>query len=132
MEQKIMAYESEDMLKEFIRRSFSPNDININFQNMFDKDLECLNTSLLLNDLKKLYTERNSLNSFDKNCNVIIINSKNDLILDEDSSKNFIESLNKILTKKLTLIELTNQGHCLTNLNFYQIIKKNLDDEHEK
>ena len=128
MEQKIMAYESEDMLKEFIRRSFSPNDININFQNMFDKDLECLNTSLLLNDLKKLYTERNSLNSFDKNCNVIIINSKNDLILDEDSSKNFIESLNKTLNKRPTVIELFNQGHCLTNLNFYQVINNTINN----
>ena len=63
-----------------------------------------------------------------KNCIVIIINSKNDLILDEDSSNNFIKLLNKTLTKKPTLIELSNQGHCLTNLNFYQIIKKTLDN----
>tara|TARA_A100000164_G_scaffold363981_1_gene381695 strand:- start:578 stop:1282 length:705 start_codon:yes stop_codon:yes gene_type:complete len=128
MEKKIMEFEAENMLKEFISRSFSPNDVNINFRNTFYKNLESLNNNLLLNDLKKLYTERNFIESFDKNCNVIFINSKNDLILDEDSSTNFIELLNKTLTKKTTVIELSNQGHCLTNLNFYQIIKKTLDN----
>ena len=132
MEKKIMSFEAEDMLKEFIRKSFSPNDININFQNMYYKNLENLNNNLLLNDLKKLYTNKNCLNFFEKNCNVIILNSKNDLILDQDSSNNFIELLNITLTKKPTVIELSNQGHCLSNLNFYQIIKNTLDNKYEK
>jgi len=106
--------------------------MSINFQSMFYKNLESLNNNLLLNDLKKLYTKKNSLKSFKKNCNVIIINSKNDLILDQDSSDDFIELLKKTLTKKPTLIELDNQGHCLTNLNFYQIIKRTLDNKYEK
>ena len=124
MEKKIKSFEAEIMLKEFIHRSFLPNNMTINFQNIFYKNLEGLNNNLLLNDLKKLYTDKNSLKSFEKNCNVIVINSKNDLILDQDSSNNFIELLNKTLIKKPTVIELSNQGHCLTNLNFYQIIKK--------
>ena len=128
MEQKIISFEAKEMLKKFIHRSFFPNDMNINFENMFLKNLESLNNNLLLNDLKKLYSDKNSLESIQKNCIVIIINSKNDLILDEDSSNNFIKLLNKTLTKKPTLIELSNQGHCLTNLNFYQIIKKTLDN----
>ena len=132
MEKKIISFEGEDMLKEFISRSFSPNDININFQNMFYKNLDDLNNNLLLKDLKKLYIDKNSLESLDKSCNVIVINSKNDLILDQDSSKNFINLLNKKLTKKPTVIELSNQGHCLTNLNFYQIIKKTLGNKYEK
>jgi pimeloyl-[acyl-carrier protein] methyl ester esterase len=132
MEKKIMLFEAEVMLKEFIRRSFLPNNMSINFQTMFYKNLENLNNNLLLSDLKKLYTDKNSLKSFEKNCNVIIINSKNDLILDQDSSDDFIELLKKTLTKKPTLIELDNQGHCLTNLNFYQIIKRTLDNKYEK
>ena len=132
MEKKIISFEAEDMLKEFIHRSFSPNDININFQKMFYKNLGSLNKNLLLNDLKKLYSEKNSFKSFEKNCNVIVINSKNDMILDKDSSHNFINLLKKTLIKKPTLIELSNQGHCLTNLNFYQIIKKTLDYKNEK
>ena len=132
MEKKIISFEAEDMLKEFINRSFSPNEININFKNMFYKNLGSLNKNLLLNDLKKLYTDKNSLKTIGKNCNVIVINSKKDLILDQDSSNNFIELLNKTLTTKPTVIELSNQGHCLTNLNFYQIITRNLDNKYEK
>ena len=106
--------------------------MSINFQSMFYKKLETLNNNLLLNDLKKLYTDKNHIKCFEKNCNVIVINSKSDLILDQDSSDNFIELLNKTLTKKPTVIELANQGHCLTNLNFYQIIKRTLDNKYEK
>ena len=132
MEKKIISFEAEVMLKEFIRRSFSPNNMNINFQNVFIKNLEGLNNKLLLNDLKKLYADKKSLKSFEKNCNVIVINSKKDLILDQDSSKNFVKLLNKTLTKKPIVIELSNQGHCLTNLNFHQIIKRALDNKYEK
>ncbi len=132
MEKKITSFETKVMLKEFISRSFSPNNMTINFQNVFNENLEGLNNKLLLNDLKKLYTDINSFKSFQKNCNVIVINSKKDLILDQDSSINFIEFLNKTLIKKPTLIELPNQGHCLTNLNFYQIIKRALNNKYEK
>ena len=131
MEKKIMSFEAEVMLKEFIHRSFFPNNMTINFQKMFNENLRCLNNNLLLNDLKKLYTDKNSLKSLEKNCNVIVINSKNDLILDQDSSKNFIELLNNTLTKRPTVIELSNQGHCLTDLNFYQIIKRTLNNKYE-
>ena len=132
MEKKILLFEAEDMLKEFIHRSFLPNNVTINFQKMFYKNLKGLNNNLLLKDLKKLYTDKNSLKTIGKNCNVIVIKSKKDLILDQDSSNNFVELLNKKLTKKPTLIELSNQGHCLTNLNFYQIIKRTLDNKYEK
>ena len=127
METKIIKNETKDMLKEFIHRSFMPNHMNNNFKNMFYKSLGSLNNNLLLNDLKKLYRNKNSLKSFEKNCNVIIINSKDDLILDQNSSDEFIELLNTTLTKKPTVIQLSNQGHCLTNLNLYQIIKRTLD-----
>ena len=132
MEKKIISFETEDILKEFIHRSFLPNNMTNNFKNMFHKNLMKLNNNLLLKDLKKLYTDKNSLKPISDNCNVIIINSKNDLILDQDSSDDFIELLKKTLTKKPTLIELDNQGHCLTNLNFYQIIKRTLDNKYEK
>ena len=132
MEKKIISFETEDMLKKFIHRSFLPNNMTVNFQNMFYKNLSGLNNNLLLKDLKKLYTDKNSLKTIGENCNVIVINSKKDLILDQDSSNKFIELLNKKLTKKPTVIELSNQGHCLTNLNFYQIIKRTLDNKYEK
>ena len=132
MEKKIMSVEAEDMLKEFIRRSFLPNNMAIDFKNIFYKNLRGLNKNILLKDFKKLYKDKNSLKAFKKNCNIIIINSKNDLILDQDASNNFINLINKTSTQKPTLIELSNQGHCLTNLNFYHIIKRTLDNKYEK
>ena len=126
MEKKIISFEAEDMLKEFIHRCFSPNELNINFQNMFYENLKSLNTNLLLCDFKKLYNEKSSLKTFKTNCNCIIINSKNDLILDQDSSNTFVDILKNTLNKKPTVITLSNQGHCLTNFNFYQIIKRTL------
>ena len=55
METKIDKDEPKDMLKEFIYRSFMPNDINNSFKNIFYKSLESLNKTLLLSDLKQLY-----------------------------------------------------------------------------
>ena len=122
MEKKIMTLKNNDMLKEFIDRSFLPNGVNVDFQNIFDKNLKNLDKNLLLEDLKQLYTDRIFPELFIKHCNVICIQSENDLILNKDSSNNFIKFLDNILTKKPIVIKLSNQGHCLTNFNLYETI----------
>ncbi len=127
MEKKIMNYQTKDMLKEFIDRSFMPNNINIDFKKIFYKNLNNANNSLLLKDLKELSNDKDFPEFLNKNCNTIFIKSENDLILDEDANKNFFELLSQTLNKKPKLIELSNQGHCLTNLNLYEIINNTLD-----
>ena len=122
-----MNYQTKDMLKEFIDRSFMPNNINIDFKKIFYKSLDNANNSLLLKDLKELSTDRDFPEFLNKNCNTIFIKSENDLILDKDANKNFFELLSQTLHKKPKLIELSNQGHCLTNLNLYEIINNTLD-----
>ena len=49
-----------------------------------------------------------------------------DLIVAKESMDNFIEQLNKILNKRVTLIKFSDQGHCLTNLNLYEIVNNHL------
>ena len=127
METKIEKDGTKDMLKEFIYRSFMPNDINISFKNMFYESLENLNKKLLLKDLKKLYSDRDVPVFLNKNCKIIFIKSENDLVLDKDSNNNFFEFLKKALHTKPILIKLSQQGHCLSNLNFYEIINSKLD-----
>ncbi len=127
MEKKLRNYQTKDMLKEFIDRSFMPNNINIDFKKIFYKSLDNANNSLLLKDLKELSTDRDFQELLNKNCNTLFIKSENDLILDNDSNNNFFELLSQTLYKKPKLIQLSNQGHCLTNLNFYEIINNNLD-----
>jgi len=128
METKIIKDETKDMLKEFINRSFMPNHMNNSFKNIFYKSLESLNKNLLLSDLKELYINRDFPVFFKKDCKIIFIKSENDLILDNESNNNFFDYLNKTLDKKPILIKLAQQGHCLNNLNLYEILRKTLKD----
>ena len=128
METKIIEDAPKDMLKEFIHRSFMPNDINYSFKNIFYKNLESLNKPLLLNDLKQLYINRDFPVFLKKDCKIIFIKSENDLILDNDSNNNFLDFLNRTIDRKPILIKLAKQGHCLTNLNLYEILLKTFHD----
>ena len=129
METKIIKDETKDMLKEFIHRSFMPNYMNNSFKNIFYKSLESLNKTLLLGDLKQLYINRDIPLFLRKDCKIIFIKSENDLILDNESNNNFLDSLNKILDRNPILIKLAQQGHCLNNLNLYEILLNTLNDE---
>jgi len=50
------------------------------------------------------------------------------LILENESNNNFLDSLNKKLVRKPILIKLAQQGHCLKNLNLYEILLNTLND----
>jgi len=128
METKIIKDEPKDMLKEFIHRSFMPNHMNNSFKKMFYKSLESLNKTLLLSDLKQLYINRDFPVFLNKDCKIIFIKSENDLILDNESNYNFLDFLNKTLHRKPMLIKLDQQGHCLNNLNLYEILLKTFND----
>ncbi len=128
METKIIKDAPKELLKEFIYRSFMPNDIDKSFKNIFYKSLESLNKTLLLNDLKQLYIYRDFPVFLKKDCKIIFIKSENDLILDKESNNNFLDFLNKTLDRKPILIKLTQQGHCLNNLNLYEILINTFKD----
>jgi len=99
------------------------------FKNIIYKSLESLNKNLILSDLKQLYTNRDFPVFLRKDCKIIFIKSENDLILDNESNNNFLDSLNKILDRNPILIKLAQQGHCLHNLNLYEILLNTLNDE---
>ena len=122
METKIIKDKPKDMLREFINRSFMPNTMNNSFKKIFYKSLESLNKNLLLSDLKQLYINRDFPVFLKKDCKIIFIKSENDFILDNESNNNFLDFLNKTLDKKPILIKLSQQGHCLNNLNLYEIL----------
>ena len=128
METKILKDEPKDMLKEFIHRSFMPNHMNKSFKNIFYKSLDSLNKTLLLDDLKQLYINRDFPVFLKKDCKIIFIKSENDLILENESNNNFLDSLNKKLDRKPILIKLAQQGHCLNDLNLYEILINTLND----
>ena len=96
---------------------------------IFYESLESFNKNLLLGDLKQLYINRDIPLFLRKDCKIIFIKSENDLILDNESNNNFLDSLNKILDKNPILIKLAQQCHCLNNLNLYEILLNTLNDE---
>jgi len=128
METKIIKDGPTEMLKEFIHRSFMPNDINNSFKKIFYKSLESVNKTLLLNDLKQLYINRDFPLFLKKDCKIIFIKSENDLILDNESNNNFLDFLDKTFERKPILIKLAQQGHCLNNLNLYEILLNTFND----
>ena len=128
MEKKIKKDETKVILKEFIYRSFMPNDINNSFKNIFYTSLESLNKTLLLKDLKQLYRNRDFPVFLKKDFKIIFIKSEHDLVLDKESNKNFLDFLNRTLAIKPILIKLTQQGHCLNNLNLYEILLNTFND----
>ena len=105
-----------------------PNHMNNSFKNIFYKSLESLNKTLLLNDLKQLYIKRDFPVFLKKDCKIIFIKSENDLILDKESNNNFLDFFNRTLIRKPILIKLAQQGHCLNNLNLYEILLNTFND----
>tara|TARA_B100000963_G_scaffold83286_1_gene70996 strand:+ start:2066 stop:2770 length:705 start_codon:yes stop_codon:yes gene_type:complete len=122
MEKKINSEQILPMLKEFIQKSFMPNEADINFKNFLKLSSEDININMLLNDFQKLYLQNQYTNLFSKHAEVLIIKSKKDSILKENSCDEFIEILNDSQIKRPKLVQLHKQGHILHNIDIGKII----------
>tara|TARA_Y100000589_G_scaffold161242_1_gene153241 strand:- start:352 stop:675 length:324 start_codon:yes stop_codon:yes gene_type:complete len=105
-----------------------PNQVDMGFNSMFKIGSKQINLNLLLEDFQKLYLEKSTFNLFSKYCEVLIIKSKNDLILNEYASKEFINILNNSQINKPKLVEIENQGHIIDNNLIVRILKEWLDN----
>ena len=123
MEKKINKKEFESLIKEFITRAFLPNKLENNYQKFLEMDKKFINSKILLDDFKKLYLEVNDYNFFSKDCKILIIKSKDDLILEENSIENLISSLNHSQNKNPEVIEIKGQGHIVEEFKIFNIIK---------
>ena len=122
MEKKINSEQILPMLKEFIQKSFMPNEADINFKNFLKLSSEDININMLQNDFQKLYLQNQYTNLFSKHAEVLIIKSKKDSILKENSCDEFIEILNDSQIKRPKLVQLHKQGHILHNIDIGKII----------
>ena len=123
MEKKINSEEILPMLKEFIQKSFMPNEVDINFKNFLKLSSKDININMLLNDFQKLYLQNQYTHLFSKHAEVLIIKSKKDSILKEYACDKFIEVLNNSQTKRPKLVQLHKQGHLLHNIDIGKIIE---------
>ena len=122
MKNKLNSKEIKIMLNEFYKNSFFPNKINLNYRKMISSKFDNANISNLKSDFHKLYINNKPPLLVSKNCNVLIIKSLNDRILNHNSSKSFIELMSKTQTKKTTILEIDNQGHIINNNAIFKLI----------
>ena len=123
MERKINPRDIKVMHKEFLNRSFYPNSVDINFDSLLDNPFSKINYPLLLSDFKKLYIEDINIKLIPANLEVLIIQSKKDLILSEFSYNSFINIMNKNQITAPKIIFLEDEGHLIKNLNFFKLLE---------
>ena len=110
------------MLNEFYKNSFFPNEINLNSQKKISNKFDNANISNLENDFDKLRINNKPPLLVSQDCNVLIIKSISDQILNNNSSKSFIELMSKTQTKKPRILEIENQGHIINNFKIFNLI----------
>ena len=122
MKKKLNNQEIKLMLNEFYKNSFFPNEINLNHQKTISSKFDNANISYLKSDFNKLSIENKPPLLVSKDCNVLIIKSISDRILNDDSSTSFIELMNKTQTQKPMILEIENQGHIINNYKIFNLI----------
>ena len=123
MEKKINSGEVRFMLKEFISRSFMPNQVDIKFKSIFNLKSKQINLKNLLKDFQKLYLQKSTFSLFSKNTDILVIKSKNDLILKDYASDEFVYLLNNSQINKPKLVQIEGQGHLIDNSCIVKILK---------
>ena len=122
MKKKLNKQEVKHMLNEFYKNSFFPNEINLNNQKKFASKFDNANISYLKNDFCKLNINEKAPLLISKECNVLIIKSINDRIVNHNSSISFIESMRKTQTQEPKILEIENQGHIIDNYKIFNLI----------
>ena len=123
MEKKMNTSEVRLVLEEFITRSFMPNQVDIKFRSIFNLHSKQINLKSLLKDFQKLYLQQSVFNLFPKNVEVLIVKSKNDFILKDFASNEFINLLNNSQINKPKLVQIENQGHLIDHNCIIKILK---------
>ena len=124
MEKKINPKEIQSLIKEFITNAFLPNPIEDNLQEIFKSKYKEINLKILLDDFQKLYLENRGYKLFSEDCEILILKSNNDSILEENSISNLIRILNQIQNQKPKVIQLDKQGHLIIGNQIFHNIKK--------
>ena len=123
MEKKINSGEVRFMLEEFISRSFMPNQVDIKFKSIFNLKSKQINLKNLLKDFQKLYLQKSTFSLFSKNTDILVIKSKNDLILKDYASDEFVYLLNNSQINKPKLVQIEGQGHLIDNSCIVKTLK---------
>tara|TARA_Y100001934_G_scaffold219982_1_gene261817 strand:+ start:421 stop:1134 length:714 start_codon:yes stop_codon:yes gene_type:complete len=131
MKKKLNNQEIKPMLNEFYKNSFFPNEINLNFKETISSKFDNANISQLKSDFDKLMITNKPPLLVSKDCNVLIIKSTSDRILNNNSSKSFIELMSKTQTKKPRILEIENHGHIINNYKIFNLIDNWIENKYD-
>ncbi len=122
MKKKLNNKEIKIMLNEFYKSSFFPIELDLNYKKTISNKFNSANISLLKSDFNKLSINGKPPLFVSKDCNILIIKSINDRILNHNSSESFIELMIKRQIQKPKILELENQGHIINNYKIFNLI----------
>ena len=131
MENKFNTVDQDKMFIEFSKRSFYPNPVDKDFDIFFRKNHQRTNINLLKNDFKKLYIENKFSNIISKNSNILVLKSKQDLILRESSCDSGVVNLKKQQIQTPQVIELLDQGHIPNNSIIFDFINQWINKKYD-
>jgi len=131
MKKKLNNQEIKPMLNEFYKNSFFPNKVNLNFQKTISNKFDNTNISHLKSDFDKLSINNKPPVLVSKDCNVLIIKSISDQILNNNSSTSFIELMSKTQTKKPRILEIENEGHIINNYKIFNLIDNWIQNKYD-
>ena len=131
MKKKLNNGEIKLMLDEFYKNSFFPNEINLNYQKTISSKFDNANISNLKSDFNKLSINNKPPLLVSKDCNVLIIKSISDQILNKNSSTSFIKLMSETQTKKPKILEIENHGHIINNYKIFNLIDNWIHNEYD-
>jgi len=124
--------DEQSMLRKFQIKAHKPN--NINLQSTYSNLLHLSDSGRvrLKNDLKLLMNSDSLPTGLNTNAKVLVINSKNDYILANQTKEKLAEDLKNHLESQHTIVNLQDEGHSISKTDNIKRIKQWLELDHAK
>ena len=117
------------MLRKFHIKAHKPNELKMESNLLLISDSGRLR---LKNDLKLLMNSDSLPTGLNTNAKVLVINSRKDYIVANQTKEKLAEDLIEYLEKKPTIVNLQDEGHSISKIKNIKKIKQWLEFDHEE
>ena len=120
------------MLQKFHIKAHKPNKINVKSNASNLTRISESGKLILKNDLKLLMHSNSLPSGLNTYTKVLVVNSKNDYIVANQTKEKLAQDLKKYLEKEPTIINLQDEGHTISKIKNIKKIKHWLELDHDK
>ena len=110
MKKALGTKKEEEMLQNFLAKVSYPNPYNNYSKGLLEEGLSCIGREMLSQDLSLLMNTKDLPIAMPKDARVLVINGKNDKIIDYSVKVDLIQDL-KHITTKISQWDIENEGH---------------------